>query len=88
MIFSAFPEFRFMDEMMANLNKKLNPGGNVSTADQVCYTKGHVNYNAKGVSKMKSYRFYMSKHGRNKQAWKREHVSDCVFFPLILIFFR
>jgi hypothetical protein len=47
-IFSAFPEFRFMDAMMADLSKKLNPGGNVSIADQVCYTKGHVNYNAKG----------------------------------------
>lgn len=65
---SSFHEFSFMDEMIADISKKLKPGGKVYIVDAFCTEKGHVNYNSSEVIlKMKNHGFTLDKlQGTNK----------------------
>jgi ubiquinone/menaquinone biosynthesis C-methylase UbiE len=43
---ATFHEFTFMDEMMADIYKKLKPGGKLYILESHCFTKTHKNYTA------------------------------------------
>lgn len=43
---AAFHEFTFMDEMLADIYKKLKPGGKLYILESHCFTKTHKNYSA------------------------------------------
>lgn len=65
---SSFHEFTFMDEMIADISKKLKPDGKVYIVDAFCSEKGHVNYTSNEVIlKMKKHGFILVKlQGSNK----------------------
>lgn len=65
---SSFHEFTFMDEMIADISKKLKPDGKVYIVDAFCTEKGHVNYTSDEVIlKMKKHGFTLDKlQGTNK----------------------
>jgi ubiquinone/menaquinone biosynthesis C-methylase UbiE len=65
---SSFHEFTFMDEMIADISKKLKPGGKVYIIDAFCSEKGHVNYTSHEVIlRMKKHGFTLIKlQGTNK----------------------
>ena len=50
--FSTFHEFTFMSEMIADIFKKLKPGGKLYIADASCTKKGHRNYSPEEVTAM------------------------------------
>lgn len=43
---ATFHEFTYMNEMMADLYKKLKPGGKLYVLESVCFSKTHKNYSA------------------------------------------
>lgn len=55
--FSSVHEFTYMDEMIADLYKKLKPGGKIFIADAPCTKKGHKNRKPEEISEI------MRKHG-------------------------
>lgn len=59
---SSFHEFTFVDEMIADISKKLKPDGKVYILDAFCTEKGHVNYTSDEVIlKMKKHGFTLDK---------------------------
>ena len=59
---STFHEFKFMDEMIADLYKKLKPGGKLYILESECLNKEHKNYTAKQTTEiLKKHNFALLK---------------------------
>jgi ubiquinone/menaquinone biosynthesis C-methylase UbiE len=61
-IVSTFHEFSYMDEMVADISKKLKPNGRIYILETHCLAKGHKYYSfEETVSIMKKYDFHLEK---------------------------
>lgn len=66
-LIAVYHEFTFIDDMIADINRKLKPGGKLYILEAHCSGDGHKNYTAEQViERVKSHKFsFVKKDGKD-----------------------